>query len=87
MDSGVLFPLIALVGLAVIGLVIKYVDNECETAKKENREVKESSAANVGCIIGVNLVIIGFVVMNLQDCSNSSHYQGNPNIEDPIHRQ
>ena len=85
MNKDILFPLIALVGCAILWIVIKLLDKECEDAKKKDREVKENGCVNAGCIVGVILVLIGFIAMNLQECSHSS--RNSLNIEYPIRRR
>ena len=87
MDAKLLFPLIALAGLAIIWIVMQSIDKESENAKKEGREVKESGCANIGCIIGILLFTIGWIVTNLQECSSGSRdYNRDINIEQLIHR-
>lgn len=87
MDAELLFPLIALGGCVIIWIVMKFLDKESENAKKEGREVKESGCANIGCIVGILMVIIGFIAINLQECSKGSHgYNHDINLEQPIHR-
>lgn len=87
MDAELLFPLIALGGCIVIWIVMKFLDKEVKNAKREGREVKESGCANIGCVVGILMVIIGFIAINLQECSKSSHnYNHDINLEQPIHR-
>lgn len=87
MDAELLFPLVALGGCVIIWIVMKCLDKESLNAKREGREVKESGCANIGCIVGILLVIIGFIAINLQECSNGSrNYNHDINLEQPIHR-
>jgi hypothetical protein len=87
MDAKLLFPLIALAGLAIIWIVMHSIDKKSEYAKKEGREVKENGCSNIGCIVGLLLFAIGWIVTNLQECSSGSRdYNRDINIEQPIHR-
>ena len=87
MDAELLFPLIALAGLAIIWIVMQNFDKESEKANKEGRQVKESGCSNIGCFVGVLLFAIGWIVTNLQECSSDSrNYNSDINIEQPIHR-
>ena len=86
MKSDIVFPLIALAGLTIIWIVIKYTDKSIADAKEKGEEVKNDGCANMGCLIGAILVAIGFIAINIQECSHGSHgYHHDINLESPIH--
>lgn len=86
MKSDIVFPLIALAGLAIIWIVIKYTDKSIADSKEKGEDVKNNGCANMGCLIGVILAAIGFIAMNIQECSHGSRdYHHDINLESPIH--
>lgn len=66
MDAKSILPVLALIGMAIIFLVIKSWDKEIENNKDKGHDAKleENGCSNFGCLIGAILVAI-FLISQL----------------------
>lgn len=87
MDASVIFPLLVVLGCILIISVINYLDKDSKKLKQKDKSGEGNGCVSVVFIIALILVVVGLIVVNLQQCSHETQYHlQDRNIEEPIHR-